>query len=204
MTTGAELGFRKNDGRGQAIIRFRCGTLHGGQACADAGIQHIDCSENWRLLTPFSRTDEAHHAMRKAHSNAGEAPFHHWRQRYEAMGKTYSTRPKRRLSRHCQELRTAAAMLIDWLRIFLRHGWVGNHPRRNTNQPVPRRGDDRVESVLIARDRYGLNLPYGPAAVAIGLRQDADLPPKRLDRAQRAPAATQANGPPGDDDAIPF
>lgn len=200
---GRDLGFRKDNGRGEPIIRFRCAGLWGGDACDRAGVQHVDCSESWKLLLPLSREHHLHHVMRRAHGNAAEAPFHHWRQRYEAMGKTYSTRPKRRLSRHCQELRTASAMLVDWLRICLRHGWVGDHPVRNAHRAYERDPGNRLDKVLDARDRYGLDLPYGPAAVAAGVRQTDDLPPKKLTRAQRASTA-RSTGPPGDDDAIPF
>lgn len=104
--------------------------------------------------------------MRHLHTSGAEGPFHHWRQRYEAMGKTYSTRPKRRLSRHAHELRTACAMLIDWLRICLRHGWIGQHNRRNEREPRLGRDSTKViakaERVRQARHAYGLDLPYGP------------------------------------------
>ena len=198
---GRGLGFAKDDGRGNPIIRFRCLTMWGGEACDQAGVQHINCSENWKMLLPLPRTDSQHHIMRQLHSSGAEGPFHHWRQRYEALGKTYSTRPKRRLSRHAQELRTACAMLVDWLRICLRHGWIGTHNRRNERQPHRCTDAGRAERVREARDLYGLNLPYGPAAVACGARTTDDLPPKTRRRAEIIRGGPRAPDPPPADSA---
>lgn len=207
----SNLGFRKNDGQGNPSIRFRCLTKWGGDACEQAGIQRVRCSENWKLLTPFSRGHIQHLTMRHLHSSGGEGPFHHWRQRYEAMGKTYSTRPKRRLSRHAHELRTACAMLVDWLRICLRHGWIGQHRRRNEREAYLGQDSGKVQArmaaVSLARDVYELNAPYGPAAVACGARTTHELPPKKRPRPQRAgPAPPEYAVPPpaGGPDEAPF
>jgi hypothetical protein len=194
---GPGLGFVKDDGRGNPIIRYTCAGLWAGTGCADAGIQHIDCSTAWKALLPLTREHRQHHILRHAHSNGAEGPFHHWRQRYGIAGKAYATRPKRRLSRHCQELRTACAMLIDWLRICLRHGWIGNHARRNTETAVDRTDGGRLAVVINARHAYRLDLPYGPAALAAGLCKTDDLPPKFVDRPRRA----RPEPPPG---AIPW
>lgn len=187
---GPDLGFRKDDGRGNPHIRFRCLTMWAGDACEQAGIQRVLCAENWKLLLPFDRTSIEHHTMRHLHNSGAEGPFHHWRQRYEAMGKTYSTRPKRRLSRHAHELRTACAMLIDWLRICLRHGWIGQHNRRNERDARLGRDSTKViakaERVRQARQAYGLDLPYGPAALACGAATSDEPPPKRRPRPRRA------------------
>jgi hypothetical protein len=76
-------------------------------------------------------------------------------------------------------------MLIDWLQLCLRHGWIGNHARRNTSTPELRTADNRIQATLDARKDYGLDVPYGPAALACGARSTDELPPKKLDKANR-------------------
>jgi hypothetical protein len=71
----------------------------------------------------------------------------------------------------CQKLRAAAALLIEWFRICLRHGWLkadGLKVRRNDNEVEERmdRGNMLASRLEDLRVRLGLNLPYGSRAIA--------------------------------------
>ena len=69
--------------------------------------------------------------------------------------------------------RAQAALLVEWFRIAIRHGWIGSHRRRNTETPMPISGRRQLESLLRARDRHGLELPYGAAAQRAGYAANA-------------------------------
>jgi hypothetical protein len=127
-------------------------------------------------LLPVPRETERYHATRQRHKNF-EANFHHVRQRYRAIGNDETGKLKR-FGLQAHRLRLAAARFIEWFRICLRHGWLGDHGKRNTRKVLNARGDQRLRGQLLARRHRGLNLPYGPAAWAIGLAPTPDLPPK--------------------------
>lgn len=152
--------------RGEPVLRFRCLLRHT-KKCAE--LQHIDCSKDWRLLTPLSRKTLLYHALRRGHK-----PFEHihghWRQRYRVFGKDKGGMLQV-TGTPAQRLRAKASLVIEWLRINLRHGWLGNHPVRNLGgvRIDTHLGAERLASVLRARRRRGLNLPYGPRAVHLGL-----------------------------------
>jgi hypothetical protein len=145
-------------------IRFRCQL---GMTSDCAGTQSIACEEEWRLLVPLSRRSERYHALSQAGKSL-EHVFRHWRDRYQVAGNSPDTRP-RRPGIAWQELRASAALLVEWLYLSLRHGWLGSHRHRNTNPVRTLSGRRRLANVLGARRRHGLDLPYGPAAVAAGL-----------------------------------
>lgn len=153
-------------------IRFECMI----QATPDCkGTQTIACEESWRLLVALPRDQVAYHTLKKA-SRSQERHFRHWRSRYKVAGSNIDSRPKRP-GLDTQRLRAAAALMVEWFRINLRHGWLGSHRNRNTNCPIPfTRNEKALNGLLAARRRSGLDLPYGPAAVRCGLGH-AD-PPK--------------------------
>ncbi len=68
---------------------------------------------------------------------------------------------------------------VEWFRICLRHGWLGNHTKINERPVRYRRGEKRLYRVLCERREQGINLPYGPAAHALVLRRTAEIPPWR-------------------------
>jgi hypothetical protein len=76
-------------------------------------------------------------------------------------------------------LRAAAARFLEWLRICLRHGWLGSHARRNTREPLMRNANRRLIAVLKARRWQGLDLPYDKQAHTLGLAPDPGIPPWR-------------------------
>lgn len=169
---GPKLGFRIN-GTGEPVVRFRC-QLQLTDGCA--GIQEMRCAVEPRLILPLSRLHPSYHAMGVA-SKQTERVWHHWRTRYAIAGKNSATRTKRRRSQPCQELRAQAARFIEWLRILMRHGWLASTRVRNTNTPVPVDGSRRLRSLLWARKRYRLDLPYGIYAHKAGFALDANPPP---------------------------
>lgn len=146
-------------------IKFRC-ELELTTECK--GIQSIACEKSWRLLLPASRFTPRYHALKKAGENK-ERNWLHWRARYLVAGKNVDTRPKRP-GLAWQELRASAALLLEWFRLSLRHGWLGSHRRRNISQPTPFTDADRaLEAMLLKRRKMALDLPYGRSAEISGV-----------------------------------
>jgi hypothetical protein len=50
---------------------------------------------------------------------------HHWRVRYAVGADDHMHRPNRK-GLPCQQLRANAALLIKWMMIFWREGWIPN------------------------------------------------------------------------------
>lgn len=99
--------------------------------------------------------------------------------RYTVAGANIDSRPKRPTP--WQRLGASAALLLEWFRLDLRHGWLGSHRRRNNEQAVPlNRAERRLKSTLIKRKRLGLDLPYGSVAIKDGLMVGATGPPTTL------------------------
>lgn len=105
-------------------IWFRC-LFPGTPKCH--GVQSISCSRDWRRLLPVARTSDTYAALRAAHQNT-ERTHDVWRDRYRSGGKTLAERPKR-IGRGCHQLRANAALLIEWVRICYRQGWLGTGGR---------------------------------------------------------------------------
>lgn len=70
-----------------------------------------------------------------------------------------------------QRLRAKVAAVLEWLKINLRHGWIGNHPTLNAVRlrDDTENGRKRLEAVNAARRRRALHIPYGPRAIHLGL-----------------------------------
>lgn len=162
----------KNDPR----LRFRCVTPHL-KECTK--IQSIACSEEWSLLIPLSRKTELYYAVRKLHGRF-ENIFDHWRDRYCAAGKNASSRLKR-LGVEPQLARARAGLLLDWIRLCLRHGWVGSWKKRNEKEPFIYGAAKQLERVIKARMKRLLDLPYGAAAEKLKLHKGGAPPPMLLD-----------------------
>lgn len=167
---------------------FRCVQRVSAQ-CAKA--QSLTCKTDYRLLLPLWRTDPIYHELRETHSQY-ERVHRHWRERYLVAGDNLATRPKRR-GRGVQELRAQAALLIEWLRISFREGWLGSARRNRKTASSYGFGARAAESLRKARARIGLAGPYGPMAAALGIGEA--LPPSRR---PRKPPATAPPAPPGD------
>ena len=179
---GAGLGFHLP--RGEPVLRFKCKL----DLTADCKrTQQISCSVEPRILVPLSRLTEQYNALRKA-GKTMERVWRHWRDRYNVAGKNVDSRTFRRQSRECQELRAQTARFIEWVRVLVRHGWVGSHRRRNDNEPSKVDGAKRLLNILRARDRHAVDLPYGRYAIAAGFAPDPDPPPGGVGPPQASPA----------------
>lgn len=103
---------------------------------------------------------------------------------YGGTGATGTPSPARTSTREpfaakawpCQELRAEAARLIEWFHVLLREGWLGSRRRSAETDPTSISGEKRLSSILAARDRHGVNLPYGRYAVAAGFAAGPDPP----------------------------
>jgi hypothetical protein len=157
--------------RGEPRLRFRCQVRVTGSCDR---LQSIACSEEWRLLVPLSRRSPLYHALSRRSKNY-ERTFRHWRSRYLVAGNGVDARPKRP-GIAWANLRASAALLLEWFRISLRHGWLGSHRRRNLQGPTRFSSRGRERRLADSRHRSGLDLPYGPAAVRAGVALTAATP----------------------------
>lgn len=164
-----------------ARLWFRC-AMNTTTGCAKT--QSINCNKNYRLLVPLWRTNEIYHVLRASHQRY-ERVHDHWRSRYRVAADENKLRPKRR-GRNCQQLRANAALILEWLRILWREGWLGSS-RRNDGDVIPEHAEDNVLKLHLSRIRAGLHAPYGKAAARGGFGPLLPATPK--------PASTAA--PPG-------
>lgn len=173
------------DSAGEARIRFRCKTPQPGEPGCLTKNQSILCSENWRLLVPLSRKTELYYALRKRHIFF-EGTFRHWRQLYGGQGKEVMSRLARR-GVPAQELRAQGALMMQWLRISLRNGWLArpDGSRWTTlNDSIPMQlsgvkrlpgggilhgvGQGALDRVMAARHRRKIDVPHGATAIRKG------------------------------------
>jgi hypothetical protein len=134
------------------------------------------CSADFGQMLPLWRTDPLFVKLAAARGMY-ERAHRHWRERYGVAGDTLSTRPKRR-GLGVQRLRAAAAMLIEWLRICDRHGWLPGSTRRVRDKlkRVTKNVAQRIEELREERRAVKLHLPYGPAATGLGI-PEVGIPP---------------------------
>ena len=140
--------FHVDDDRGRARIWFEC-SMPQSNACDR--VQTISCSKDWTRLLPVWRTEELYAAMRETHGEY-ERAHHFTRVRYLVGPDTLSDRPKR-IGSAWQQLRSSAALFLEWLRICMRQGWVGRGGPRAEGRPHrPRR---LLASVARRRQKLG-------------------------------------------------
>jgi hypothetical protein len=161
-------------------VRVRCKTPHT-EKCYS--LQSVLCSEKWGWVGPTNLSDPLVNQIREAHGQF-EGMFDSLRKRYALAGKDTTGKLKRRAVVSAQQVRADAALLIEWLRLSLRHGWIGSWTRRNTNAPRPVDDKGRTERILAARRKRALRFPYGKMAVRLGLCK----PPPDEDPAPVVPA----------------
>lgn len=150
--------------------------------------QTISCSRNPRYLLPLWRDEDAYFALKETHS-AYERAHILWRTNYAVGADNISSRPKR-IGIMCQQLRANAALVIEWLRILDREGWLGS-ARRNKGTEFTQKPKG-ARRFRLYRSKIGLNRPYGKAADA-------------LRAASKLPTGPEFDpDPPGDADPAPF
>ncbi len=133
---------------------FRC-SKPGAPDCE--GVQSIFCKENWRLLLPLWRTSAAYQVLRARHDHY-EHGHHRWRERYGVAGDSRADRPKRR-GLGVQQLRSSAALSIEWLTICHRQGWLGGTPINAHPEVVltPDEAASYTSRILAYRESLGLS-----------------------------------------------
>jgi hypothetical protein len=155
--------------------------------------QSIYCKESWRHLLPLWRNTEAYWALRESHDSY-ERVHHHWRERYGVAGDNAATRPRRR-GRACQQLRANAALIIEWLRILWREGWLGS-ARRNSGKPKSGDGSEGLAKRLERRLNSMLHLPYTPEKLTALGGKFTGKPPPEPEPPPAAPPPDPADGEP--------
>ncbi|MGH7609781.1 MAG: hypothetical protein ACREOD_07615 [Candidatus Dormibacteria bacterium] len=103
--------------RGKGRIWFRCKYPDCG------GEQTVLCDMAPQHLLPIERDELAFKAMQHM-GRPSEQKHQHLRSNYQVGPVSYAIRPKRK-GIACQQLRATAAMVIDWLRVLHRAGWLG-------------------------------------------------------------------------------
>lgn len=141
----------------QARLTFQC-SLGTTEACHAR--RTISCSKNWRYLIPLWRTEEAYLVLRNSHSHY-EKTHWRWRDQWLVAGDNSQTRPLRR-GIACQQLRSEAALLLEWLLICHREGWLGA-ARENHEHPIVQHDARKVDVMKRSRMNRGLHLPAGKA-----------------------------------------
>lgn len=151
------------------------------------GVQSMLCKERWRSLLPLWRTTAAYQALRASHQNY-EQTHHRWRERYAVAGDTRADRPKR-IGLGVQQLRASAALVIEWLTICHRQGWLGGPVLNAQVERMidKREADQLVRNIVSLRHRLGLtgvNLAHREEHVA----QVATFDANHLDARRRGRA----------------
>lgn len=158
------------------------------------GQQRIRCETDWRSLIPLSRLDPLYHELKASHQ-AYEGVHDYWRDRYRVAADTLANRPKA-VGLDWHRLRANVACLIDWLRIATVNGWIGSARATRRGKGVRTKmdaGAKAAASLIKRRSKYGLDLPYGPNAKALGIGKET--PPSRRPRPAPLPVSPAPPGP---------
>jgi hypothetical protein len=116
----------------------------------------VVCSKGWRYLLPLWRTEEAYIALSHSHSQYENAHWR-WRDQWLVGPDNPSNRPRRR-GINCHQLRAEAALLLEWLSVCWREGWIDGR-RRNSEKSFKRHAQLHLERLLRSRVKKGLHLP---------------------------------------------
>lgn len=94
--------------------------------------QSIRCSESIRRILPIWRTSPVYSALRNA-MGVYERAHEEFRVNFRVGGKTLRDR-QRRIGIPCQRLRAQAALLVEWVWVLARQGWLTDRDG-NPNRP---------------------------------------------------------------------
>jgi hypothetical protein len=183
--------FHTNNGKPRLWVKCAGGVATPG--CAK--VQTISCSRDWKLLLPLWRTDVIYFELKTSH-NAMEAVHGYWRSRYNVAPNCFKMRPKR-TGVAWQQLRASAALLVEWMRICYRAGWLGTarvvqRARRAAERRTLGRacrfselGQEALDGLRASRRATGLSEPYGPQAATLANDETLRLPPSERPGATR-------------------
>ena len=151
---------RSKDGahEGQGRLWFRC--RMGSPRCG--GEQTVLCSSSPCDLLPVWRTEEAYAAMRVSHQSY-EHKHRDLRIQYLVAPDCLALRPKRP-GMAWQQLRSSAAVFIEWLRVLQRAGW--GKAKAKVGPPTVTNSGDMVGRLLrfrAERRAAAARAPDGPA-----------------------------------------
>jgi hypothetical protein len=134
--------------RGMPRMRYRC-TL---PQTADCTRDHtLNCAADYRRLLPIWETHETYAILSEARSEY-ERVHDHNRDRYRIGPDCLALRPKRATA-GWQQLRVSAAIVIEWLRVCFRQGWIGKNGRHQ--EPRPRTSKRVFDQTRRAREQLG-------------------------------------------------
>lgn len=128
--------------------------------------------EEWGSVNLLPPTEEAFHAARSSLLDR-ESVHHLWRRNHGVAGDNSSNRLKS-IGLSPQRLVSNAALLLTWVRICHREGWLGT-PRLNMEQPFYICGKVYLSRHMEKRRKLGLDGHYGRRAVK------ADIGPVKPD-----------------------
>jgi hypothetical protein len=157
---------RSKDGvdEGQGRLWFRC--RMGSPACG--GEQTVLCATSLCDLLPVWRTEEAYAAMRVSHQSY-EHKHRDLRIQYLVAPDCLALRPKRP-GMAWQQLRSSAAVFVEWLRVMQRAGW--GKTKSKVGPPTETKGGDMVKRLLRVRAEQrstASRAPAGPAPPTVSL-----------------------------------
>lgn len=150
-----------------------------------AAQQQISCSVEPRMLIPLSRLTDPYNALRRV----GKSMERVWDTGAPATASPARTSRPEPCAARASSARSCAPRLpgssSGFASCCARAG-SGSHRHRNLREPKDVSGARRLGNILRARERHGLNLPYGTYAVEAGFVPD------------RAPPPADQTGPPDD------
>lgn len=144
--------------------------------------QTIACSTDWRTLTRLWQDDERYQELATTHSMY-ERIHRLWRNRWKVGGNDVYSRPKR-MGIACQNLRAQTALMIEWMLICWREGFLGRAQRRRRKIcTLADKTQQRIAALRKERQQNELDHPYGPAAVRLKIKGASLKPPSQRDQA---------------------
>jgi hypothetical protein len=149
-----KAGLVKEQGR----LWFLCRT--GSPSCG--GVQTILCSSSPSDLLPLWRTEKAYAAMRVWHQSYEHA-HRDLRIRYLVAPDRLALRPKRP-GMAWQQLRSSAAVFIEWLRVLQRAGW--GKAKAKVGPSTKTKGRGMVKRLLKLRAKTRAAAARGPDSPA--------------------------------------
>ena len=144
---GLPCDFVRFTNKPKARVWFRC-PLPSTDACD--GTQSMLCSKATRRLIPIWRTSPVYNVLRAQMGNL-EHVHEDWRTWFRCGGKNLRER-QRRAGLQCQQLRASAALLIEWVWVLLRQGWIGRRRTERVNA-VPLTDNGRWARLMRRRRR---------------------------------------------------
>lgn len=96
--------------------------------------QSISCTKAIRQILPIWRTSPVYTVL-SHYASSHEQVHQHWRIHYGSGGKSLAER-LRRPGIAWQQLRASAGLVVEWVWVLSRQGWIGRK-RTERQQPVP-------------------------------------------------------------------